>query len=221
MWAGAIGIGGTMDNYSANDVYLTQTGNSGASIHASGGNAIGWTSGADASQSLDTGLTRGAAKQVRFGDGGANSNGWYTWSGTCKVTADQTESAATLTSTTCTISNLAASEYYGFTCELFLSDSVAAEGAKIDFNGGSATATTFIAQSQKIDTALNGVDVLTALNGPSAAPTFTGTGAFEVHGTILVNGAGTFLPRFAQNTHASGTLTLKKGSRCMMWDMGT
>lgn len=33
-----------------------------------------------------------------------------------------------------------------------------------------------------------------------------------VEGSFTVNGAGTFIPRTAQNSHTSGTLTVYRGS---------
>lgn len=72
-WTAAIGINGTLDNYSANDVYLTQTGNSGASVRLSSGNALGWTSGADGAQSPDAGISRSAAADIAFGNGTAGN----------------------------------------------------------------------------------------------------------------------------------------------------
>jgi len=74
LWAAALGIGGTMDNFGTNDAFITQTGNSGASIRASSGNAIGWTSGGDASQSPDSQLSRKAAGSISF-DTTARGNG--------------------------------------------------------------------------------------------------------------------------------------------------
>lgn len=148
------------------------------------------------------------------GDAGqftVDSKGWQQWPGESTLTSDQTSTSATLASTTLSVT-LVAGKTYTFQAELFLSDSTAADGAKIDFNGGTATATTFRAQITAFDTALNLSSQVTALNTASSASTFTGAGAFEVHGTIFVNAGGTFIPQFAQANHSIGTLTLAKGS---------
>lgn len=123
---------------------------------------------------------------------------------------------ATTTSTTMATTGLSvtllAGKSYQFQAELFLSDSTSVDGAKIDFAGGTATATTFRAQVTAFDTALNLSSQPTALNTVASASTFTGAGAFEVHGYIKVNAGGTFIPEFAQAAHTTGTLTLAQGS---------
>lgn len=108
---------------------------------------------------------------------------------------------------------------YAFIAELYLSDSTAADGAKIDFNGGSATSSNFRAQVTAFDTALNIATVTTALSTSVAASTFTGSGAFEIHGSFEPSSTGTFIIRFAQNAHTVGTLTLARGSHIVMHDV--
>jgi hypothetical protein len=142
---------------------------------------------------------------------GVNVNGSINGGLNATLAANQTTTSATLATTTLSVT-LVAGNTYTFQAELFLSDSTAVDGAKIDFNGGTATATTFIAQVTAFDTALNLSSQLAALATGASASTFTGAGAFEVHGTIFVNAGGTFIPRFAQNAHTTGTLTLAKGS---------
>lgn len=128
------------------------------------------------------------------------------------ATAGDATSTSTTFGTTGLYAYLAAGHTYQFQVEFYLSDSTSADGAKIDFNGGTATATTFRVQTTAFDTALNLSSQATALATSSAATTFTGSGAFECHGYIKCNAAGTFIPRFAQNAHTAGTLTLFQGS---------
>jgi hypothetical protein len=77
LWTGALGVGGTIDNYSANDAYIAQNANGSSNtcvIHVSAGNGYSWTSGSDASQAFDTVLSRKAAGSVSF-DTAAKGNG--------------------------------------------------------------------------------------------------------------------------------------------------
>ena len=95
---------------------------------------------------------------------------------------------------------------------LFFSDSVAGEGAKFDFDGGAATATNFVSNCQMLDVALLLSAESTAIATDFAAATTTGASALKCSGSFEVNAAGTFIPRAAQNSHATGTLTVKRGS---------
>lgn len=155
----------------------------------------------------------------------ADSKGFFTYGGTCIVATNQTNASTTPQTAACyrTTSGsvaiaLTASHWYTGKCELFLSDSVAVDGAVMDFDSSTATATTFRAQITAFDTALNLSTQTTALATDAAATTFTGAGAFEVHFTFQVNAAGTFQPRFFQSTHSTGTLTLGAGSHCTLVD---
>lgn len=61
LWLGSVGIGGTMDNYSANDVFITQTGNAASqAIGIATNSSFGWAPAGDASQNGDTKLSRAA-----------------------------------------------------------------------------------------------------------------------------------------------------------------
>lgn len=109
---------------------------------------------------------------------------------------------------------------YEFTMILFVSDSVAAEGVKVDFNGGSATASNFRAHITSFDTALNLSSQVTSLSTSTSMGTFTGAGMIEVHGTITASADGTFIPRYAQASHAVGTLTIFAGSNLILRKVG-
>jgi hypothetical protein len=166
----------------------------------------------------DSGMARRAPSVSGFSDGNQNSNGWMQWSGECYTAADATNATTTMASSGCTISNLFSGRKYTFQCELYLSDSTSVDGAKIDFNGGTATSTYFRAQVTAFDTALNLSSQLTSLSASSSASTFSGAGAFEVHGSFEPAAGGTFIPEFAQVGHTTGTLTLARGSFCRMFD---
>lgn len=169
----------------------------------------------------NTGGVSGTFRQGINASGGAflvSSAGWVQETGRCFVTADQTNATTTMQTSTCSVT-VVSGKKYSFQCELFLSDSVAVDGAKMDFNGGAATATNFRAQVTAFDTALNLSSQVTALATASSASTFTGAGAFEVHGTFEPSANGTFIPRFAQVSHSTGTLTLARGSNCIFRDI--
>lgn len=182
------------------------------------------TTGVPAGGGVDTGLYRAAAGTVTFGTSAANRLGFYQQGGDCFVAADVTNATTTMATSTCLVGGSAAitvtsGRKYSFTCEFFLSDSTAVDGAQIDFNGGTAAATNFRAQVTAFDTALNLSTQVSALATTASASTFTGAGAFEIHGTFEPSGNGTFLPRFAQVGHTTGTLTLARGSNCRMHEM--
>lgn len=166
------------------------------------------------------------AVQKATGNSDASAPGWVQTGGSCVVAADQTNATTTPQTAACynvtaggvAIALLAGRSYAG-NCELFLSDSTAVDGAVIDFDASTATATTFRAQITAFDTALNLSTQVTALATDASASTFTGNGAFEVHLFFKVNAAGTFQPRFFQAAHTAGTLTLAAGSNCRLQDV--
>ncbi len=127
------------------------------------------------------------------------------------VATDQTSASTTLASTTLS-ATLVSGSIYTFEITLFANDSVAANGVKVTFDGGSATATTFRCETMITDTALRTASQTTALSTAVTAATITGDSVVKISGFIKVNAGGTFIPQFAQNTHTSGTITLYTGS---------
>jgi hypothetical protein len=98
---------------------------------------------------------------------------------------------------------------------LYVNQSTAGEGLQIDWNGGTATATTFRMHCMFNDSSAASVlsNTVTALGTAQNVATFTGTGRILVNGFIEVNAAGTLVLRLAENSaHVSGTVTLYKGS---------
>lgn len=173
----------------------------------------------DALGTSDVGISRAAAGTMAVGTGAAgNRQGFWQSGGDCFVNADATNATATMATTTCLVNGTAitvtSGRKYAGTCEFYVSDSVSADGASIDFNGGTATATNFRAHIKAFDTTLLLSMQTTALATAASTTTMTGAGAFEVAFTFEPSGNGTFLPRFAQNSHTTGTLTLARGSFC-------
>lgn len=182
-----------------------------------GAPGIGWTGSSTVGSANRTQIFEGAAGIINVATTSNNTAGWIVDAGECFVASDQTNATTTLASTTCSVTVKTGRKYSGV-CELFLSDSVAADGAKMDFGGGTATSTNFRAQVTAFDSALNLSTQLTSLTGVASASTFTGAGAFEVHFGFEPSSNGTFIPQFAQVAHTAGTLTLARGSHCTVKD---
>lgn len=134
-------------------------------------------------------------------------------------TADETNATTTMDNIDGLSITVAAGRKYSFTLKLFVSDDVAADGAKFDFDGGAATATNFRAHCTLFDAGLLLSTQATALATDFAAATITGASLFECYGSFEPSAAGTFIPRFAQNAHTTGTLTVFRGSHLRVADM--
>lgn len=132
-----------------------------------------------------------------------------------RLTADVTNATGTLANLTALSQTLSAGTAYTFHIAFRTSNSLAADGLKFDFAGGTATATTFWARCDIKDTALLFTGTSTAIGTDILAATATGESALICEGYFLVNAGGTFIPRAAGNTAASGTQTTFAGS--FMW----
>lgn len=174
-----------------------------------------WHSG-DLNSARDFGMARVAAKVAKDTDGGAGL-GWRQWAGEAYLAADGTNITTTFASTGLSV-NLQAGRKYVFKLVLFLSDSIAADGVKIDFAGGTATETDFRAQVTAFDAALALSTQLVNLTDVASIATFTGNGSIEIHGSFEPLASGTFIPRYAQVVHTTGTLTVFRGSHLLVWD---
>ena len=178
---------------------------------------IYWVSsgnGADNSGNADAGLDRLAPGIVVTTDGTESGLGWSYQDGKKCLAADFTNATATMANLTGLTQTLKASRKYGWTLDLSVTDSQAAEGLKIDFDGGAATATDFGATCTVVDSVptLLKHQGTTALATDVDVATATGLTSVRCFGSFEVNAAGTLIPRAAQNSHASGTLTIDRGS---------
>lgn len=141
------------------------------------------------------------------------------------VTADVTNVTTTFANITGLTSTLVSGRKYRFQMSLFLTESTAADGVKIDFNGGTATMTSFVATcilndavgATKTQTNATTVALATVIN--IGATTDANVHRYSCTGAIEPSAAGTFIPRQAQNAHTTGTLTIKRGSHLSIWDM--
>ncbi len=132
-----------------------------------------------------------------------------------RLTADATESAGALTSLSDLTLPLAAGAKYGGRFVVKCLNSQAAEGIQFDFNGGSATMTSFWAGASVFVS--GGADTPVLLISPGQTGvmnwvTFTGESIVVIEMSMVVNAGGTFIPRAAENSHVSGTATFRAGS---------
>lgn len=108
---------------------------------------------------------------------------------------------------------LAAGKYVG---ELAVkcNNTQATEGIKFDFNGGTATMTSFWAGAGELTggTLVTVASSSTSLAGIINFSTVTGESIFIFKISFVVNAAGTVIPRFAENSTAIGTVTIELGS---------
>jgi len=176
----------------------------------------------DPGSSQDSGLSRAAAGVVKVTDGSSGGGWLQPAAGRSFLASAFTDATGTLANVTGLTHTLAAGRKYSGILTLFLSTDQAAEGAKLDFDGGTATMTSFsagIISNEQGATVGVGVSsalatdlTLTALNG-------TGLNVVRVAWSAVVNAGGTFIPRLAQNSHTSGTLTAAIGSNQQIEDM--
>lgn len=176
---------------------------------------IYWVSsgnGADNSANADAGLDRLAPGVVVTTDGTESGLGWSYQDGKKALNADFTSTSATPANLTGLTVTLRTGRKYTFRMALRFSDSTAADGARFDFDGGTATATDFGVNCQVYDTALLLSQDTTALATDIAPTTTTGASSIKCDGSVTVNAAGTFIVRAGQEAASGGTLTVETGS---------
>jgi len=168
----------------------------------------------------DTALRRAAAGVVRMTDAATTGLGWIQNSAGCtRLVSNVTNTTTTMANLTELSVTLIAGRKYSFKLILFLANSLAGDGVKVDFDGGTATMTSFRAHGTLFDTALLLSTQTTALATDFAAATVTGDSMVEIHGALVCNAGGTFIPRQAMNTAVSGTLTTYLNSHLLVEDM--
>ena len=167
--------------------------------------------------SVDAAVNRVAAKVIAPQDGNGNPGWLQNTSGEGALAAPYTNATAGLTNTNLSF-NVIAGRLYRITGVLQISNTQAGEGAQFDFNGGGASATTFLVSTSLIGTATPGTVVSTSLAGAINWSSVTGTAYVILTGFLKVNLGGTLILRAAENTHSSGTLTIGAGSWIALQD---
>lgn len=179
----------------------------GSATNANGG-TLSLSAGVGAGTGLPGPLLLGSWPQQVSGLGRAALGGDYT-------------NATVTFSNTVLSSNLYSGRQYTFRVALYVSDSTAADGAKLDFNGGSAAASDFIVTcvlTNAVGAVLTQANAVSTALGTTiniAALTDTAQHTYLCSGTVVASTTGTFIVRGAQNAHTTGTLTFRKGSH--MW----
>lgn len=142
--------------------------------------------------------------------------GYIEWNGQSRVSSTFSKTSDTsLASITGLSATLVAGKTYYFDLQLFTTSNVAG-GVNVDLNGGTATATAIIGNISVFDGSVISTQVrVSALNTAAGATTVT-TAYVEIRGTITVNGAGTFIPRFAQNASNGAASTVAIGSTMLV-----
>lgn len=144
------------------------------------------------------------------------ANGWLqNTCGSKRVASDVTNSTTTFaTITGLSIPNVIAGRKYTRQVVLKCNNSVPGEGIKVDFNGGDATMTAFWAAAFPPvgGTTVKGTVVANALSDVINYTTITGETIIVIYISFVASGAGSFIARFAEDSHASGTATVELGS---------
>jgi hypothetical protein len=140
---------------------------------------------------------------------------WYQGAaGRARLTANATNATATMSGLSDLSVTLLAGRKYTGTCRFIARNSTGAEGLAFDFNGGGATMTSF--HANVVGTPIGatvGVSDSTALGTALTCTAVATTDVvYEVNLTMVVNAGGTFIPRFAEVSHTSGTATVGLGS---------
>lgn len=200
---------------------------SGGTINIQPGNFLGlgtahlsWNSNTDGT-GQDTGMVRTAAGVIRVSNG-SSGNGWLQNSaGTSFVATDHTNNTTTPTAITNLSATVAAGRKYCGELVLFCDNTVAADGLRFDFDGGTATMTTFeAAVSSNVQGATFSVTTSAALATDIIATTtgVTTRLCVVIHFGFVVNAAGTFIPRAGLEAASTGVLTTRVGSHMVIED---
>jgi hypothetical protein len=152
---------------------------------------------------------------------GANSLaglGWFQNSGgrSRVTTTDVTNVTTTLANCTgLSFTSIAGRKYTSGRILLYVENVTAADGIKLDLDGGTGTWTSFQATYKVFDTSglLATPARVTAIATDYTVATVTGAAWVEIEFSGVANAAGTFIPRFAKNSDAAGAaLTLRVNS---------
>ena len=179
--------------------------------------AIGFSSGDPSVNALDTGFNRVAANVA-----GLLSGDWFQQTpGRSRVTGDVTNATAAMAAITGLSATLIAGRKYTGCMVLKCSESVAAEGIRVDFAGGTATMTSFAAGAGVLTGGTTVIvnEVSSALTTDFDWSTITGETWIRFEITLVCNAAGTFIPQFSQSADLGGTVTVSLGSFMWIEDM--
>lgn len=141
--------------------------------------------------------------------------------GTSFVATDHTNNTTTPTAITNLTATVIAGRKYAGELVLFCDNTVAADGLRVDFDGGTATMTTFeAAVSSNVQGATFSVTISAALATDIIATTtgVTTRLCVVIKFGFVVNAAGTFIPRAGLEAASTGVLTTRVGSYMLIQD---
>jgi hypothetical protein len=184
---------------------------------------IGWSSGA-VGTSIDTGLKRSVAGVAAMTDGSTGVSWLQNSAARSRVTTtDVTNVTTTLANITgLSFTTIASRKYTAGKILLFVENVTAADGIKLDLDGGTGTWASFLATYKVYDTSQAGPIAsgsVTAIATDITVATVTGAAWVEIEFAGVANAAGTFIPRFAKNSDAAGAaLTCRVNSNMTVED---
>ena len=128
-----------------------------------------------------------------------------------RVGTDATNNTATVANLTGLTQSLVTGNNYTGRLTVFANNSTAAEGIQFDFGGGTATFSSFEFGFTAVAGATLGTITSTAIGTPINITVLGGTGDYviDIPFSGVCNGSGTLIPRFAENTSATGTATVR------------
>lgn len=183
---------------------------------------IGFSNNASAAwQTLDTGWARAAAGVVKAVSDVSGTAAWVQNGAGQKFRSSSTTNITITPATTGLSVTVAASRTYKFKCVLYTTTATAADGLRVDFDGGNATMSMFIQNGILSDTtSVRPLAQTTALATDVTDTSVAGAAMSVFEGTFTTSGAGTFIPRFAKEADAAGaTITIQAGSYLEVWDI--
>ncbi len=135
-------------------------------------------------------------------------------SGFARVTGDVTNATATMSNLTNLSVTVAAGVHYVGTIQLFAVDSTNTDGLAFDLGGGSCTFTDleFGFAAQPAGSTLGTVTSTTSTTAVTLTIVSTSDAVYTISFGFTCNAGGTFIPRFAQASHSTGTATARKNS---------
>lgn len=138
------------------------------------------------------------------------------------ATSAVTNNSITPTNITGLSATLIAGRAYSGVLTLKVSNTVAVDGLRLDFDGGTATMTLFEAgvTSAGLPAATFSVTQSSALATDIIATTMTDTNTkwIEINFGMVVNAAGTFIPRIALEALSTGVISVHPGSWMLLED---
>lgn len=171
---------------------------------------------------MNVGFANDATGVIRTTNGSTGVGWIQNGQGSSRVTtADITNATATFAAVTGITSSVTSGRKYAGRLTLKVVDSTAADGIQIDFNGGAATFSAFWAACHQDvgGTVVIGTAISTSLAGVINFTTITGETIINCDISGVASSTNTFIPRQAQNTHSTGTLTTRIGSYMLLEDI--